>query len=52
MKVWHTLSKYIHTIHTLGHLAVQVNIGALEGPILVQCIPCTARLSIYFGIFY
>ena len=24
-------------------LAVQVHIGAPEGPILVQCIPCTAR---------
>ena len=26
-------------------------LGALEGPILVQCIPCTDRLSNYCCIF-
>ena len=28
----------------------QLVLGALEGPILVQCIPCTARLRIFFVI--
>ena len=32
-------------------LAVQVHIGTPEGPILVQCVPCTAIMSTYFGIF-
>ena len=32
-------------------LAVQVHIGAPEGPILAQCVPCIALMSTYFGIF-
>ena len=32
-------------------LAVQVHISTPKGPILVQCIPCTAILSVYLGIF-
>ena len=47
------MSKYALTKNAqkILSLAVQVHIGAPEGPILVQCIPCTARLSICFDIF-
>ena len=45
------MSKITKNTQKVLSLAGQVHIGAPEGHILIQYIPCTAKLSIYFGIF-
>ena len=42
--IW--VNEVLQKIHKkILSLAVQVHIGAPEGPILVQCIPCTLYLN-------